>query len=393
MSYLQLHAVHKRFGTVQAVSGLSLTLDRGQLLVLAGPSGSGKTTTLRLIAGLERLDSGTMTLDGVRLDTQRPCDRHLAMVFQQATLYPHMSVARNIAFALRTQRLDTTRQRDRIEHAADLLDITDLLDRKPHQLSGGQRKRAALAKAIAVQPRLLLLDEPLASLDPALKHTTRIQLTTMLRELGITAIIVTHDPSQAMAMGDRIAIMHNGQLAQLDSPERVYAQPADRCVASSLGLFPMNFIPGTLDAGSSKLCFCAPDNAWRLPFPAAHAQRLDRWRGRKVVLGIRPEHLEPQAVNAPIPSGRVGIPCTCRMVESLGSMLLVTCQSAGPEPISCQLDAHQSNRYGALCKHGQRLTLILDPASIHLFSADERGINLMRVVEDDTDTTVMCARS
>ncbi len=239
---VEVRDIVKHFGGVKAVDGVSLKSERGEFLVLLGPSGCGKTTLLRMIAGLEQPTSGEVLIGEDVVNGLPPRVRQIAMVFQSYALYPHMTVFRNIAFPLKAEGLDAAARREKVEWAAKLLDIGDLLDRRPRQLSGGERQRVALARALVREPSVFLLDEPLSNLDAKLRAAARDDLLEFQRRLGITAIYVTHDQVEAMGMGDRIAVMSKGRVRQFGTPENVYHHPADTFVATFIGSPPMNLL-------------------------------------------------------------------------------------------------------------------------------------------------------
>jgi len=242
MAIVRFRGVSKVFGQVNAVDGVDLEINDGELLVLLGPSGSGKTTLMRLCAGLERLSAGTISIDGEGIDDLPPRRRQIAMVFQNYALYPHKSVYGNIAFPLRVQGDREPEIRKKVEWAAGLFDIGHLLQRLPSQLSGGERQRVAIARAVVRKPKLFLMDEPLSNLDAKVRDYARGELKKFQREIGVTTLFVTHDQVEAMGLGDRIAILHEGRLRQIGTPAEIYHDPADTFVAGFIGTPPMNFI-------------------------------------------------------------------------------------------------------------------------------------------------------
>jgi len=277
--------VVKRFNQTLVVDDLNLEVAEGEFLVLLGPSGCGKTTTLRMLAGLEEVTSGKIYIGETVVNDIPPRYRDVAMVFQSYALYPHMTVAENIGYPLKVRKVRREEGTQRIKEVADLLELGDLLNRKPRELSGGQRQRVALARAIIRHPTVFLMDEPLSNLDAKLRVQMRGELKRLQHELGSTTLYVTHDQAEAMTMGHRIAIMKDGRLQQLDTPINVYNQPANRFVAGFIGSPSMNFIEGEVDLSNrafrSKDCRVALNTA-----------QLDAVRGRsKVTLGVRPEHI------------------------------------------------------------------------------------------------------
>ncbi|MEP6623601.1 MAG: ABC transporter ATP-binding protein [Acidimicrobiia bacterium] len=290
MGRVSLQGVTKKFGDVVAVDHLDLEVADREFLVLLGPSGCGKSTALRMIAGLEELTEGTITIGDRVVNDVEPKDRDLAMVFQSYALYPHLSVRKNIEFPLRTRGVPKETRAATVADAADSLGLTGLLDRKPGQLSGGQRQRVALARAIVRDPEAFLMDEPLSNLDAKLRVETRAELVELQQRLAATVIYVTHDQVEAMTMGDRIAVMSEGVLQQVGPPQEVYARPANLFVARFIGTPPMNTIPGAVAGANAD-----------------------------VVVGVRPEHVTVGARGS-------GIDATVALIESLGHERHVICR-------------------------------------------------------------------
>ncbi len=283
---------------VHAVLDLTLAVDAAELVVLVGPSGSGKTTTLRLIAGLEDLTSGTISIDGRVVNTVEPKDRDVAMVFQNHALYPHMTVGENLAFGLKLRKFPKREIEARVREATELLGLATLLDRLPAALSGGERQRVALGRALVRKPKVLLLDEPLSNLDAPLRARLRAEIARLQRRLGVPMVYVTHDQAEALALGDRIVVMRDGVIQQTGAPMEIYQRPANLFVAGFIGSPAMNLFAGVLRAGAGRLYFeAAPDEASGAP--AVFAVRLNEgtegWLGervgREVVLGLRQEHI------------------------------------------------------------------------------------------------------
>jgi multiple sugar transport system ATP-binding protein len=242
MAFVELKDLTKHFGQVKAVDGVNLEISAGEFLVLLGPSGSGKTTLMRLCAGLEQPTAGHLIISGEVVNGIPPRERGIAMVFQSYALYPHKTVFKNIAFPLTVERLDKKEIKKKVEWSADLLGIGHLLDRRPAQISGGEKQRVAIARALVRTPKVLLLDEPLSNLDAQVRHTARVELKKFQQEIGVTTIYVTHDQSEAMGLGDRIAVMKSGKLRQIGTPDEIYHHPADIFVAGFIGIPPMNFV-------------------------------------------------------------------------------------------------------------------------------------------------------
>jgi len=297
-------------GEVTAVDDLSLDVQRGELLVLAGPSGCGKTTTLRMIAGLERPTRGSISIDGRAVDGLPPHARDVSMVFQSFALYPHLSVFGNMAFGLKLRRLGKAEVESRVKEAAEMLGIDGLLDRMPGQLSGGQRQRVALGKAIVRKPKLFLFDEPLSNLDGPLRAEMRQEIRRLHQRLEATMLYVTHDQTEAMTLGSRIAAMHEGRIQQVGIPAELYQTPADRAVAEMIGSPAMNMIEGHIRRRDERLVFEA--GGFILPLSGKPADALKPHVDRAITLGVRPEYIALQANDS-------AIEATVEAVEALGA--------------------------------------------------------------------------
>ena len=299
---------------VQAVFDLTLEIHDGEFLVLVGPSGCGKTTALRMVAGLEDISDGTLSIGGRVVNMLSPKERDIAMVFQNYALYPHLSVAENIAFGLRLRKEPKQTINERVMWAAKLLDLTPYLDRKPKELSGGQRQRVAMGRAIVRHPQVFLMDEPLSNLDAKLRVQMRADIAHLQKELGVTTIYVTHDQVEAMTMGDRVAVMNKGLLQQVDAPQRLYDRPENLFVAGFIGTPPMNLLEGTVsvnggvtvDLGGNPLAIS--DEALK------NYPRLREWNGRPVIVGLRAGDLHPAQGRDDLPQ----IHARVELVESLG---------------------------------------------------------------------------
>jgi multiple sugar transport system ATP-binding protein len=303
-----------------AVNALDLDVRDGEFLVLVGPSGCGKTTSLRMLAGLEHVDEGEIRIDETNVVNLAPRDRDIAMVFQNYALYPHMSVAQNMGFALRMAGVSKSEIAKRVQDVAKILDLVDYLDRKPRELSGGQRQRVAMGRAIVREPRVYLMDEPLSNLDAKLRVATRAQISALQRRLGVTTLYVTHDQVEAMTMGDRVAIMRKGELLQVAPPEDLYDNPINIFVAGFIGSPAMNMLEATIERDG--VGFVARIGDTRLSLPEETLARhpgLASYESRTLVLGIRPEGLEDAALahDGPRLCGRV------ELREALGSEVLV----------------------------------------------------------------------
>lgn len=290
---IEFRNITKAFGSSVVVDDLSLTINDGEFVVLLGPSGCGKSTTLRMLAGLEEATSGDIFIGGERVNTIPPQRRDVAMVFQNYALYPHMTVAGNIAYPLRIRKLAATEISARVERVARLLEISALLERKPRDLSGGERQRVALARAIVREPRAYLMDEPLSNLDARLRVQMRGELKRLQLELGTTTIYVTHDQAEAMTLAHRVAVMQRGRLQQFDVPLNIYNHPANRFVAEFVGSPSMNFIPGSIDG--QEQCFKSEGVELRLDSSQTEALKTVAAQ-QPVTLGIRPEHVQVSTV-------------------------------------------------------------------------------------------------
>jgi multiple sugar transport system ATP-binding protein len=310
---VQFQAVRKTFGKVVAVDDVDLEVADGDFVVLLGPSGCGKTTLLRCLAGLEKVDSGRVVIGGRDATDLPPRRRRIAMVFQSYAVFPHLKIYDNIAFGLRMQKEPKKAIRERVDSAASLLHIEDLLDRYPSQISGGQRQRVAVARAIATKADVLLMDEPLSNLDALLRMEMRAELKALLQKLGATTIYVTHDQVEALSMGDRIAVMNAGRIVQLDSPLAVYDHPADTYVGGFIGTPPMNFLSAEVSPNAGTPVAKVSGGSFSLGVEAASLV------GRKLILGIRAESI----VVEPEPGDSL-IQATVVVVEPLGSHNLLT---------------------------------------------------------------------
>ena len=312
MAEVTLDRVSKRYGPVVAVDDVSLAIRDGELMVLVGPSGCGKSTLLRTIAGLETASEGTISIGGRVVNDVAPKERGIAMVFQSYALYPHMTVRQNLEYALKIARTPAAERRRRVEAAAEVLELSALLDRYPKQLSGGQRQRVAVGRAIVRQPEVFLFDEPLSNLDAKLRVQMRAELSRLHRRLGATMIYVTHDQVEAMTLGDRIALLKGGRLQQVGAPLELYERPTNAFVAGFIGTPPMNLLPAVVGNGQGTL----EGIGFSLPVPAAWQPWAREARGRRVLVGIRPEHLLPAGRETPGPAAPLRVELD--IVETLG---------------------------------------------------------------------------
>src|SRR5436190_9489257 len=288
MAEVVLDKVVKKFGEQEVVAGIELTVRDREFCILVGPSGCGKTTTLRMIAGLEEVTSGDIRISGQSVTWTPPRDRDIAMVFQSYALYPHMTVRKNLSFALELRHLPKAEINKRIAEVAEIIGLTPLLDRKPRQLSGGQRQRVAVGAALCRQAGVLLFDEPLSNLDAKLRVHMRTELKRLHQQVKSTMVYVTHDQIEAMTMGDRIVIMNRGVIGQIGTPVEVYDKPANRFVAGFIGSPPMNFFEGTISQGDGSGASVTLGGGLTLPLGR---DDLSAQSGRRVTLGMRPEHI------------------------------------------------------------------------------------------------------
>src|SRR4051794_4670369 len=292
MATVTYDGVGKRFGEVVALKDFSLEISDGEFVVLVGPSGSGKTTALRLAAGLEALTSGEVRIGDRVVNRVAPKDRDIAMVFQDYALYPQMTVEQNLAFGLRMRKMSKAEISERVGRASEMLGISDLLQRRPKALSGGQRQRVALGRALVREPAVFLMDEPLSNLDANLRVQMRSEVLRVQRRLGVATLYVTHDQTEAMTMGDRVAVLRSGTLQQLAAPQELYESPANLFVASFIGSPPMNLYEATVAGSADRLALSLGPQ--RLALPADLGRRRPgvlAGEGRNLVVGIRPEHL------------------------------------------------------------------------------------------------------
>ena len=357
MASVHLQGITKQYEDNLVIKGIDLDIADGEFVVLVGPSGCGKSTLLRIVAGLEDVSSGTVEIGGRVCNDVEPSRRGIAMVFQSYALYPHMTVAENMGFALKLAGVPRPEIAQRVARAAEILQIGHLLERRPKALSGGQRQRVAIGRAIVRKPEVFLFDEPLSNLDAALRGQTRVELARLHRELGATMIYVTHDQVEAMTLGQKIVVFNGGRIEQAGTPLDLYERPANRFVAGFLGSPRMNFLPGML-AGEEGPAVHVRLAGGSLVDVAADAMRAAP--GSAVTLGVRPEHLRVEGIEGG------GIPATVALVEYLGDSTIVYAQVDGvPEMVAlkCRPDTPCPER-------GERVALAFDPGHGHLFDAD-----------------------
>jgi multiple sugar transport system ATP-binding protein len=381
MAQIELDSVTKVFpGGVVALDDVSLRIEDGEFIALVGPSGCGKSTLLRALAGLEEVTSGTISIDGKDVTDLAPRHHDVAMVFQNYALYPHMSVRQNLGYGLKVRRTPKSEIRRRVEEVAEMLGLAELLERKPAQLSGGQRQRVAMGRAIVREPKAFLMDEPLSNLDAKLRVGMRASLAQLHRQLGTTTVYVTHDQVEAMTLGQRVAVMRDGRILQVDAPQRLYEQPRDLFVAGFIGSPAMNLVDATVEGGEIRF------GQFRVPLDGELRPKLGS--PRQVVLGIRPESFEDAAfASRELPT----IDVVIVVLEELGSdahvFFHVDAPRITPEAIEAEgedtatlvteenalLNARVDPRTAGHV--GGKLRLAVDPARFHFFEP-ETGASL-----------------
>jgi multiple sugar transport system ATP-binding protein len=362
MATVTFEHVTKKYGEVVAVDDLNLEIQDGEFMVLVGPSGCGKTTSLRMIAGLEEITDGTLRIGDKVVNDVAPKDRDIAMVFQSYALYPHMTVRDNLAFGLKLRKVPKPEIERRVNEAAGILDLGKYLDRKPKELSGGQRQRVALGRAIVREPAVFLMDEPLSNLDAKLRVQTRAEIARLHQRLKTTMVYVTHDQIEAMTMGTRIAVMTDGLLQQVGTPQSLYDTPVNRFVAGFIGSPSMNFADVTVVGAGGGAMLQSAD--FTLPLPARFREAVGPTVGRKLVAGIRPEHLDIGTAG----DGAAALRVKADVVEYLGNEQLLHVTVGARELVAVVSAAHR-------VRPGDLLDLVLPMDKLHLFDA-ESGISL-----------------
>ncbi len=357
MASVTYRNVEKRFGDVHVIHDMNVEIADKEFVVFVGPSGCGKSTLLRLLAGLEEITEGQILIGDRVVNDTPPKDRDIAMVFQSYALYPHMSVYDNMAFGLRLRKTPKAEIDRRVKEAAEILGLGMLLDRKPKQLSGGQRQRVAVGRAIVREPAVFLMDEPLSNLDAKLRVSARAEISKLHKRLGTTFIYVTHDQVEAMTMGDRILVLKDGYLQQIDSPRTLYEEPRNIFVAGFIGSPSMNFFDATLVGEEGRLWIDTGD--FRLPVPDSRKHIFSDYAGKEVVFGIRPEHVHapnfaPPSINAAEING------TVEVVELLGHELHLYL-SSGASSFVATVDTRMAPQIG------QKVNLVMDMDRMHLF--------------------------
>ncbi|RTQ99352.1 ABC transporter ATP-binding protein [Halomonas nitroreducens] len=366
MSALEIQHVCKDFGSTQVLKDVSLAIDSGEFLILVGPSGCGKSTLMNAIAGLEPVTSGEIHIGGEEITWRTPAERDIAMVFQSYALYPSMTVRQNIAFGLEMRKVPKAEREAAVERVADLLQISNLLERKPSQLSGGQRQRVAMGRALAREPQIYLFDEPLSNLDAKLRVEMRTEIKKLHQRLGTTIVYVTHDQIEAMTLADCIAVMRDGRILQLGSPDEIYNDPVDIFVAGFMGSPSMNFIAATLEgeAGDYRLRVATPGaDDLVLPWPISReTDALADQVGRSLVLGLRPEHFTEEDARLGERAEGTPLAATVSVAEPTGADILLRLP-LGEGEITARVDPH--------CRvtPGERIALRVDMRRAVLFDA------------------------
>jgi sn-glycerol 3-phosphate transport system ATP-binding protein len=358
MATLELQAIRKSFGTTHVLHGIDLAVAEGELIVIVGASGCGKSTLLRIVAGLETATEGRVIIAGADVTRLEPKDRDIAMVFQNYALYPHMSVFDNMAYGLKIRGLAKADIRARVQHTADLLGIGQLLGRKPRQLSGGQRQRVAMGRAIVREPKLFLFDEPLSNLDAKLRVQMRAEIKRLQRRLGVTSLFVTHDQVEAMTLGDRLVVMHEGRAEQVASPMEIWRAPANTYVAGFIGAPAMNFLPAALAEGGTAARLKAGAT---IAFADGVHPGAD---GTPLTIGIRPEHVQAG-------TGPGSLALKVDLVEPLGAESLIHGALPSGEAFTVRMS-------DCAPLAGSVLPVVLPPASLHVFDAEGRRIEAVR---------------
>jgi multiple sugar transport system ATP-binding protein len=355
MARVLMRSLNKKYDEVHAVIDVNLEIHDQEFVVLVGPSGCGKTTTLRMVAGLESITSGNISIDEKVVNALAPMDRDIAMVFQNYALYPHMSVYDNMAFGLKMRKFDKPEIARRVKEAAEILGIQELLRRKPRQLSGGQRQRVALGRAIVRHPQVFLFDEPLSNLDAKLRVQMRVELKKLHERLGTTAIYVTHDQVEAMTLGDRVVVMRDGRVQQVGDPMELYSTPANRFVAGFLGSPAMNFAGVRIAAQNGGLW--AEREGIRIKVPQPIVPRLGDYAGKEVTFGVRPEDMHIAGEGDP---SDLSFDAAVEVVERLGSEILLDVAVGSATMVASVAPT-------ATAKVHEKLRLAVNPERLHFF--------------------------
>lgn len=361
MSQLVLENVRKSYGSTDVIKGVDLTIDQGDFCVFVGPSGCGKSTLLRMISGLEPITSGDIKIGGEVVNDVPAADRGLAMVFQSYALYPHMSVRQNLTFGLENVQTPKAEITTKIAEVSKMLQIEELLERRPKDLSGGQRQRVAIGRAVVREPSIFLFDEPLSNLDAELRVDMRGEITALHGRLGNTMIYVTHDQVEAMTMADKIAVLRAGLVEQYGAPLDIYNNPANQFVAGFIGSPKMNFLTGKITDVSASGCTFKSDDGDTLVLPA---DKFDVSVGQDVTLGVRPNHLK-------VAEGDVHISVKVRSTEQLGGESFLYCRTASDTSVTVQLSGQTK------VKQGTEVGFLADLSEVHLFAGNQ-GVSLKK---------------
>ena len=368
MAEVRLENIGKVYpGNVVAVKEVDLHIQDEEFVVLVGPSGCGKTTILRMVAGLEETTEGTIQIGGRVVNDVPPKDRDIAMVFQNYALYPHMTVYKNMAFALKLRKFPKKQIDERVRTAAGILGIAELLDRKPKALSGGQRQRVAVGRAIVRQPKAFLFDEPLSNLDAKLRVEMRAELKALHRRLGATTIYVTHDQEEAMTLGSRIVVMKDGLIQQVGVPLEVYNRPVNCFVGAFIGTPPMNILHGRLSQQNESIYF--DEGTVDIRLPESLKEILGGWVGKEVTMGVRPEAMSVQAEGRFVGTENI-LPLKIKVVEPLGEKMDLYGSTDNHPHIVARVDANET------VESDQTVNVHLDMSKVHIFEPGEMGKNL-----------------
>ena len=385
MATVQLEGINKVYENgFHAIHDLDLEIADKEFLVLVGPSGCGKSTALRMIAGLETISGGTLMIGDRVVNDVEPKDRDIAMVFQNYALYPHMSVYDNIGFALKLAKVPKAEIDTRVRKAAAILELEENLDRKPGQLSGGQRQRVAMGRAIVRQPAAFLMDEPLSNLDAKLRVQMRAEIASLQRELAVTTVYVTHDQIEAMTMGDRVAVLKDGYLQQVDTPQNLYDHPVNVFVGAFIGSPSMNLYEGTVRVDGNVGTVAVGSNVIGLPSEVfAKQPKLADYDGKPIIIGIRPEDFEDAAFAEQIPESQC-ITAKVSLIEALGSEIMVhfridaaTVDSGDPDAVEEREGDDVSNAVGRFnprssVRMGETIDIAVSSENMHFFDAETR---------------------
>lgn len=358
MSSIQLSNVVKRFADTQTIHNVNLSIEEGEFVVFVGPSGCGKSTLLRMIAGLEDISDGSISISGNVVNDVPPSERGVAMVFQSYALYPHMTVSENMGYSLKVNKVSKEEREKKVSLVGKALQLEHLLDRKPAQLSGGQRQRVAIGRAIVRDPKVFLFDEPLSNLDAELRVDMRLHIAKLHQELKSTMVYVTHDQVEAMTLADKIVVLRDGKVEQVGSPMELYNYPINKFVAGFIGSPKMNFLPCTIAAWDTDSLTVNLDVGSTITLPI---QTTKLEKGKKITLGIRPEHLStnPNTVNFSF---------QCEVVERLGGMTYVFGQCGGVD------DFKYLHHGDTQVQPGEELSLFTSPSHLHIFERDGKTV-------------------